>query len=168
MVGVSWFSKKSPDPAGVWCPHTRGWVPGTNRAREIPFLHTRKKLPSSRPIKTPLDPYCYPTCVSEPQSQPQEPWNCRPLPAEKQQEILVEGDKETAVVTHLGAAPPAPEPLSWLCLGETCQHCWKWSFSLDRRHPSALFSWLLWWPVISWHDQGHTPEILCSLLFVYG
>lgn len=27
-------------------------------------------------------------------SQPQEPWNCRPLPAEKQQEMLVERDKE--------------------------------------------------------------------------
>lgn len=39
-------------------------------------------------------------------SQPQEPWNCGPLPAEKQQEILVEGDKETAVVT--GSCPSCP------------------------------------------------------------
>lgn len=57
------------DPAGVRCPHIPGWVPGKNRAREIPLLHTRKNLPSSRLIKTPLDPYFYPTCVSEPQSR---------------------------------------------------------------------------------------------------
>lgn len=82
---------------------------------------------------------------SLPVSQPQEPWNCRPLPAERQQEILVEEDKETAVVTHVGVVPPAPEPLSWLCLGKTCQLCWKWSFFPGQTPPQTpvlLAAWL--------------------------
>lgn len=57
---------------------------------------------------------------------------CRPAEerteAAAQQEILVARDKGTAVVTHLGAASPAQESLPWLCLGKTCQHCWKQEF----------------------------------------
>lgn len=95
-------------------------------------------------------------------SQPQEPWNCRPLPAEKRQEILVEGDKETAVVTHLGAAPPAPEPLSWLCLGKTCQHCWKWSFFPAQTPPQSpvLLAALMASPILVIPQRYFAPSYL--------
>lgn len=96
---------------------------------------------------------------SLPVSQPQEPWNCRPLPAEKQQEILVEGDKETAVVTHLGAAP---EPPSWLCLGKTCQLCWKESFFLGQTSPQSpvLLAALMASHILAWPRSYHRDTLL--------
>lgn len=55
--------------------------------------------------------------------------------AAAQQEILVAGNKETAMVTHLGAVSSAQEPPSWLCLRKTYQPCWKWSF-FPRQAPA--------------------------------
>lgn len=91
-----------------------------------------------------------------------EPWNCRPLPAEKQQEILVEGDKKTAVVTYLGAIPPVlwgSKPLnsSERNLAHWLQHCPRAPLmALCRKDLPALLKMEL----LPW--TGTTP-VPCSL-----